>query len=143
MTLVCAGLTLLMLAFAITPLSNLIWRDLMRIPGDVRLLAVDVMLVMCLMPAVIIFRNYFHGRLMVERRTVGMAAGAILRVVGIYAAAQALFSLGWLNHVTASFVLILGFVIEAGVVVRAALRGSPAAPAQYGQADRVKATEKM
>jgi hypothetical protein len=71
---------------------------------------------------VIVFRKYFHGRLMVERRTVGMAAGAMLRVGGIYLAAQALFGLGWLNHVTASLVLILGFVIEAAVVVWAAWR---------------------
>ncbi len=122
MALVCAGLTGIMLLFAVTPLSNLIWKGLMRIPDDVRALSVDVMLVMCLMPAVIVFRNYFHGRLMVERRTVGMAAGAILRVAGIYAACQLLFGLGWLNHVTAALVLILGFVIEAAVVVHAARR---------------------
>lgn len=157
MGLVCAGITGLMLAFAVTPLSNLIWRDLMRIPEDVRALSVEVMLVLCLMPAVIIFRNYFHGRLMVERRTVGMAAGAILRVVGIYAAAQALFSLDWLTHVTAACVLLLGFVIESLVVVRAALRphnapagahrsavpDSPATATQNGQAERENATAKM
>lgn len=142
MALVCAGITALMLLFAVTPLSNLIWRDLMRIPDDVRALSVDVILVMCLMPAVIIFRNYFHGRLMVERRTAGMAAGAVLRVIGIYAACQALFSLGWLNHVTASFVLILGFVIEAAVVVWVAVRGAPAA-AQKGHGERDSATAKM
>jgi len=138
MMLVWSGITGIMLVFAVTPLSNLIWRDLMRIPEDVRPLAVDVMLVMCLMPAVIIFRNYFHGRLMVERRTMGMAAGAILRVAGIYLAAQLLFSLDALNHVTASLVLILGFVIEAAVVVHAAARGG-----QKGHAERVNATAKM
>jgi len=146
MALVCGGITILMLAFAITPLSNLIWRDLMRIPDDVRALSVEVMLVLCLMPAVIVFRNYFHGRLMVERRTAGMAVGAILRVVGIYGACQLLFSLGWLNHVSASFVLILGFVIEAGVVVQAALRGGARrrdAAAQNGQGERDSATAKM
>jgi len=92
-----------------------------------------------------VFRNYFHGRLMVERRTAGMAAGAILRVAGIYGACQLLFSLGWLNHVTASFVLILGFVIEAGVVVQAALGGGRRrdAAAQSGQGERDSATAKM
>jgi hypothetical protein len=84
-----------------------------------------------------------------------MAAGAILRVAGIYAAAQVLFSLGWLNHVTAALVLILGFVIECLVVVQAALRPpsmaafsrgrklTPDTPAQNGQAEREKATAKM
>ena len=153
MAVVCAGITGIMLAFAVTPLSNLIWRDLMRIPEDVRALSVDVILVLCLMPAVIIFRNYFHGRLMVERRTIGMAAGALLRVAAIYAAAQVLFNLGWLDHVTAAFVLILGFVIESLVVVRAAVRpagtrsggraAEDAASPQNGQADRENATAKM
>jgi hypothetical protein len=143
MMLVCGGITGIMLTFAVTPLSNLIWRDLMRIPADVRAMAVDVILVLCLMPAVIIFRNYYHGWLMVERRTVGMAAGALLRVAGIYLAAQALLSLGWLNHVTAAAVLILGFAIEAAVVVVAAVKGAPRASAQNGQGDRAKATAKM
>ncbi|HEX7035069.1 MAG TPA: hypothetical protein VF210_04815 [Pseudomonadales bacterium] len=138
MALVCAGLTALMLTSAITPLSALIWRDLMRIPEEVRALSVDVILVLCLMPAVIVFRNYFHGRLMVERRTVGMAAGAILRVVAIYALAQALFTLGWLNHVTAAAVLILGFVVEALVVVRAALRPLPSVAEGGGRAAPAK-----
>ena len=38
---------------------------------------------MCLMPAIIIYRNYYHGRLMTERRTGGMAWAAISRVIGI------------------------------------------------------------
>lgn len=145
MAVVCAGLTGLMLTSAITPLSDLIWRDLMRIPDDVRALSVQVILVLCLMPAVIVFRNYFHGRLMVERRTVGMAAGAILRVIAIYAAAQVLFAFGWLNHVTAAAVLILGFVVEALVVVRAAWRPLPpdASRDQNGQGERETATAKM
>jgi len=83
------------------------------------------------MPAIIILRNYYHGRLMVERRTSGMAVGSILRVVGIYLCAQLCFSLGWLNHLTASLILIIGFVIETVVVIQAADRG---------QGDRVKAT---
>ncbi len=133
MLLVGAGITLIMVGFALTPLSDLIWRNLMAIPDDVRALSVQVMLVMCAMPAIIIVRNYFHGRLMVERRTVGMAAGSILRVVGIYGCAQLLFSLGWLNHLTASGVLILGFVIESAVVFQAAAKG---------QGERVNATAK-
>ena len=72
--------------------------------------------------------------------TAGMAAGAILRVAGIYGACQGLFALGWLNHVSASFVLILGFVIEAGVVVRAARGGQPDG---NGQGERDTATAKM
>ena len=94
----------------------------MQIPIEVRSLAVQLILVMCLMPSVILFRNYFHGRLMVERRTTGMAAGGILRVVAIYLMAQGLFSIGLLNYLSASIILILGFVVESLVVRRVALQ---------------------
>jgi len=131
MALVGAGLTGIMLIFALTPLQTWIWRDLMRIPDDVRVLAVQVFLIMCAMPAVIIVRNYFHGRLMVERRTAGMALGSVLRVVGIYLGAQICFSFGRLDQVTASVILLLGFVIETLVVIQAAAKG---------QGERVNAT---
>jgi len=134
MTLVGGVLTAIMLGFALTPLSDWVWRDLMGIPDDVRSLSVEVFLIMCLMPGVIIVRNYFHGRLMVERRTSGMAVGSILRVVAIYLGAQLCFSMGWLNHITASVILILGFVVETVVVLQAAARG---------QGERVKATANM
>lgn len=117
------AITGIMLIYALTPLSDLVWRDLMSIPDQVRALAVEVFLIMCAMPAVIIVRNYFHGRLMVERRTAGMALGSLLRVVGIYLGAQACFSLGWLDHITASVILLLGFVIETLVVLVIARRG--------------------
>jgi hypothetical protein len=71
---------------------------------------------------------------MVERRTTGMAVGSVLRVVGIYLCAQLCSSLGWLNHLSASAILLLGFVIETAVVLQAAAKG---------QAERVKATENM
>jgi len=134
MALVCVGITAIMLIFAATPLSNLLWQDLMAIPDDVRILALDVMFIMCFLPTAIIVRNYFHGRLLVERRTAGMAVGGVLRVVGIYFMAQLLFTLGWLDHITASIILILGFVIETLVVIQAVGRG---------QGERVNATAKI
>lgn len=131
MALIAVALTGIMLVFALTPLQAWIWRDLMRIPDDVRPLSVQVFFIMCAMPVVIIIRNYFHGALMVERRTAGMALGSVLRVVGIYLGAQVCFSLGQLDHVTASVILLLGFVIETLVVIQATARG---------QGERVKAT---
>ena len=55
---------------------------------------------MCLMPAIIIYRNYYHGRLMTERRTGGMAWAAIIRVIGIYATAQVLIP--WVGSITSA-----------------------------------------
>jgi hypothetical protein len=134
MTMVCLGITSIMLLVVVTPVSNLVWRDMMGIPDELRMISGEVLLVMCLMPAVIIFRNYYHGRLMVERRTTGMAIGAVLRVVGIYLLAHACFMMGWLNYLSASFILIMGFVIEALTVLRFA---------QKGQAVRANATAKI
>jgi hypothetical protein len=110
---ICAGLTGAMLLFSLTDLADLIWNSSMGLSTELTDLAIEVTLIMCLMPAIIIYRNYYHGRLMTERRTGGMAWAAIIRVIGIYATAQVLHSLGWLNHISATFVLILGFVIEA------------------------------
>jgi hypothetical protein len=144
MTFVCVGITSIMLLVTVTPLSNLIWRDLMAIPDDVRAVSVNVILVMCLMPALIIFRNYYHGRLMVERRTAGMAVGAILRVVGIYLLAHGGFVMGWLNYMSASVILILGFAIESAVVLCIARRGiTRRGIDQKGQGLRANATAKI
>ncbi len=134
LALVCAGITAIMVAVALTPLSKFIWGSLMGIPETVRELSQQVLLVMCLMPALIVFRNYHHGRLMVERRTSGMAAGGVLRVAAILLAAQACTIMGWLNYLTASFILILGFLVEALVAMVAA---------QSGQGSRAKATANM
>ena len=113
MVVVGAGITAIMLIFSLTPLHRLLWGSLMGLPPQLLSVSRDATLIMCLMPTIIIYRNYFHSQLMMARQTSGMAYGSIVRVIGIYACAQILFSLGWLDHVAATFILILGFVIEA------------------------------
>ena len=113
MVFVGAGITAMMLVFSLTPLHSLLWGSLMGLPPQLLSLSRDATLIMCLMPSIIIYRNYFHSQLMMARQTSGMAYGGIVRVFGIYAGAQLLFSLGWLDHLTATSILILGFVIEA------------------------------
>ncbi|MDB0050475.1 hypothetical protein N9F31_03350, partial [Pseudomonadales bacterium] len=85
-------------------------------------IARDVSLIMCLMPVIIIYRNFFHGRLMMSRKTGGMAYGSIIRVIGIYLAAQIFFSLDLLNPITATFILIFGFIIEAVIARQASIK---------------------
>ena len=77
---ICAGLTGAMLLFSLTDLADLIWNTSMGLSSQLTDLAIEVTLIMCLMPAIIIYRNYYHGRLMTERRTGGMAWAAIIRV---------------------------------------------------------------
>jgi len=136
MTLVAMGLTALMLGFVCTPLSLWVWRDLLAIPDAARRLSEEVFLVLCLMPTVIIWRNYYHGHLMVYRRTNAMAVGGITRAASILVLAYGAFITGWLNHTSAALILILGFVSETLVVLVAVGR-------QKGQTLREKATAKI
>jgi hypothetical protein len=116
MVLVGGVLTLVMLILGLTPLAQWLWLIPMGIPANLQQLSVEAFLVLCCMPACILVRNYYHGYLMVVRRTAGMAWASILRVAAIYAYAQWLFAIGALQHTTAAFGLILGFLVEAVVV---------------------------
>ncbi len=116
MTIIGVGITTLMLLMAATPFSQFLLADLIGIEGAVLVQAREVLLLMCLLPGLILWRNYYHGLLMVVRRTAGMAYGGMLRVAGIYVMAQACYIAGWLDHITGTVVLLLGFVIEATIV---------------------------
>ena len=116
MTIIGLGITTLMVLIAATPVSHFLLADLIGIEGKVLSQAQEVLLLMCLLPGLILWRNYYHGLLMVARATAGMAWGGITRVAGIYLMAQGCFMAGLLNHLTATVVLLLGFVLEAWVV---------------------------
>ena len=124
MAIIAVGLTAIMLLFALTPLADLIWGDIMGLPPELMSLSIDVLTIICLMPAIIVYRNYFHSRLMYLRKTAGMAYGAMTRVLGILALASIAFEFGWLNHHTAAAILIFGFVIEAAMAQWANYRAS-------------------
>jgi hypothetical protein len=115
MLIIATGITSIMLIIAVSPLSDWIWGDIMGVPANLMALSVDVLLVMCLMPAVIVYRNFFHSRLMYLRRTAGMAYGAMVRVISIFIMAATFSALGWLNHFSAAAILIMGFVVEAAM----------------------------
>ena len=123
-------ITLVMLLFVLTPASDYVWGNLMSLDPDLRTLSAEVVFVMCLMPALIVFRNYFHSRLMTKRKTNGMAIGSILRVVGIYFSAYILFETENLNHITATFTLLFGFLIEAIIARHAFIKASTVSQTQ-------------
>ena len=85
--------------------------------AEARARATDVILVICVVPLVIVARNYFHGTLMVRRRTRGMAVGGVVRVLAIAALAQAAYAAQWLDHMVAAYILLVGFVVETAVVL--------------------------
>ena len=125
MVLVGSLITLIMVLIAITPLSIWIFTTLLGVDLEVRDRAVGVTIVMCLMPTVIIWRNYYHGVLMVTKKTNGMAVGSLFRVIGIYALAHFFFENNWLDHITATSILIAGFVFETIAVAIACRRSHP------------------
>jgi hypothetical protein len=116
MLLIGIAITAVMLLIAATPISNFILSDLIGITGDVLNYAREVLLWMCLLPALILWRNYYHGLLMVARKTNGMAMGGMMRVGGIYLFAQFLYLADALDYRTGTIILLLGFVLEATVV---------------------------
>ena len=122
MALICLGITVVMLAVAATPLGELLLGRLLAIPDAVLAPAVEALLVLCLMPLAITVRNYYHGLLMVRRRTTSMAVAGTVRVAAIWALAQLAYSVGWLDHIAAAFILLLGFAAEALVVLLGARR---------------------
>jgi hypothetical protein len=122
MLLIGAGIIGVMLLVVATPVSRFLLADLIGIEGRVLAFAREVLLLMSLLPALILWRNYYHGLLMVARKTSGMALGGIIRVVGIYVVGQALLLVEALDHRTATLILLMGFLLEA-VVVTLVYRG--------------------
>jgi len=117
-----AAATAAMALVAATPVGSLVLGGVMGVSGPVLAMAGQALLVLCLVPGIIAVRNYFHGQMLTGRRTGGMAAGGILRVASLWAAAWALQSAGLLDHLWAAAVLVLGFAMEAATCLPFAAR---------------------
>lgn len=125
---VALGLTLAMGGTAFTPLGPLLIAQGIGAEPEVTDRALAALQVMTLLPLLIIIRNLFHGILMVEERTVGMALGSVLRVLTIAGLAQLLAPAGLLTPSTAAWTLLAGFAIETAVVAYRTLRPRALAP---------------
>lgn len=125
---VALGLTLAMALTAFTPLGPLLIAEGIGAEAEVTDRALAALQVMTLLPLLIILRNLFHGILMVEERTGGMALGSILRVLTIAGLAQLLAPVGLLSPSTAAWTLLAGFATETAVVAYRVLRLPALAP---------------
>ena len=101
---------------AATPLKTLFFGEALGIEEPVLSMAGHVLLVLCPVPLVIAWRNYYHGLALTHHRTLGMAVGGISRNVATYLAAAGLLVLGRFNHAAAAAVLVCGFTAEALMV---------------------------
>jgi len=125
---VALGLTLAMAGTAFTPLGPLLIAQGIGAEPEVTVRALAALQVMTLLPLLIIVRNLFHGILMVEERTGGMALGSVLRVLTIAGLAQLLAPAGLLTPSTAAWTLLAGFATETATVAYRALRPRALAP---------------
>lgn len=113
---VLIGLTVIMALIAGSPVSDLFFHKLLGIEGQVLEMAQKVLWVLCLVPLVVGVRNYFHGLSLIRRRTRGMAIGAVCRNLTIYLVTWWFFEWGWLDHIAAASILLLGFVVETAIM---------------------------
>ena len=71
-----------------TSVDTWVFTRLLGIRGEVLQFAGEALRIMCALPVVVGFRNYFHGIALAGLKTEGMAFGAVLRVLAIYLAAR-------------------------------------------------------
>ncbi len=115
-------LTLAMASIAFSPLGGFVFENVLGGTPEVGARAMGALRVMCLGPLVLTVRNLQHGHMMVTRRTGGMAAGAALRVLTIFAGSALLHHLGRLDHRGAAMLMVCGFAAEAAVARYAVCR---------------------
>ncbi len=104
--------TVVMLLLAFSPLGRLLFERVIGAEGEVLEQAIQALRILCLGPLTIALRNLYHGRMMIRRRTRGMAVAGIFRVIAIAFLAWSFYHLGWLNHQTSALMLISGFAAE-------------------------------
>jgi O-antigen/teichoic acid export membrane protein len=136
MTGVVVAVTALMAFVSFTPPGVWVFEALMGLEPGLIPMVRGVMAGLCLIPAAVTVRNYFHGLALVRRRTGSMAAGGVLRLLVIFATSWILFTAGWLTPLGAGAALLSGFVAETVMVACTTARKPrdlpapvPAAPA--------------
>ncbi len=110
----CAGVTLLMLALLATPAMDLLVRRAMTVPDQVATLTVNALLILLPWPAAIGYRRFYQGLLIRDGQTRKVALGTIIRLGSMSATALVLY-LGF--HIPGAYVgaaaLTAGVVMEA------------------------------
>lgn len=125
--------TLIIAVVAFTPLSRWYFGGLLDLKGEVLTMAVGAFAALTLNPMIIAFRNVIQADLINRRHTGGMALGALLRVLIVWALSLVCYHGGFLNHYTGAALMLFGFTMEActsWLALRRLRRADPApAPA--------------
>ena len=111
MVVVVGLMVLLVFTPAIRPVLRLVLRDRVHLMDR----SIQALRVLCVWPIAMTFRNYFHGHLLMWKRTLGMAVGGVARTSAVALAAWAMHRAELLDHTWAAAILVLGFASEATV----------------------------
>ena len=106
------GITIAMVLMVISGLLSFTLRKLMGISDDVAKLTCEIFFLLCLIPLIIGYRNYYHGSFLLLKKTKFMGLGGVIRIIVTFISSWMFFDLGFLNHWTAATALLLGFVAE-------------------------------
>lgn len=106
------GATLLMVFMVLSGILSFTMLNLMGVPEDVSKLTCEVFLLLCLIPSIIGYRNYFHGCFLLQKQTKMMGLGGVIRIIVTFLSTWIFFQFEILNHWSAGTALMLGFVAE-------------------------------
>ena len=118
---VLAAVVLIMVLIIATPISTVVFQDMLGVTDEVLVMVRETLWVLCAIPVIVTLRNYFHSLSLIDRRTGSMAVAAVARNTSIWVACWLLYRCRMLTHVTAGAVLALGFATETIVVSLSAL----------------------
>jgi hypothetical protein len=113
---VLSAVMLIMVLIIATPISTVIFQDMLGVTDEVLVMVRETLWVLCVIPVIVTLRNYFHSLSLIDRRTGSMAVAAVARNTSIWVACWLLYRCKMLTHVTAGAVLALGFATETIVV---------------------------
>jgi hypothetical protein len=114
---ISGGVSVLLFLSAGTGVSDFFFTRLQGASGPAYEMARQALWIMCLAPAVITWRNYYHGLAMVHRRTFSMGVGGISRNAAIFLFSFILVRLGLYGHLAGAAMMLTGFATEALAVM--------------------------
>ena len=113
---VTAVFTLLMAIVVFSPLDQLVLRQLLGLNEVLYIQVKQTLVVVVATPVILAVRNYFHGILLVHKRTKGIALGSACRILTIFVCCWLFLMAGVLNGWTAPLSMVLAFFVETAVV---------------------------
>ncbi len=108
--------TLLMATVIFSPLDQLVFRQWLGLNEQLYSLVRQTLMMVMATPVILAIRNYYHGILLINKQTKGIALGSACRIVTIFFACWLFLAMEGLNSWTAPLSMVLAFFVETAVV---------------------------